>query len=168
MSLVTLSGTISAADLNNNFQDKVDELNTSFGSEAKHYQYDVDCRDLTSATEARDRRLRFTPPQLMLLSTLGLSVFNPDATSRTITIALQAVDTLTGVVIPKYLLHRTISIYVTASTAAEYNATRYAASGLMIPLFRGVVYELLLSSASASAVDRAYGMVVCSTPRRKV
>lgn len=166
MSLVTLSGTISAADLNNNFRDKISALQSSLLDSGKVHQYDLDVLDLTSATAVGSRQLDFTPSHHMILRTMGLTVWNPDATSRTVTALLQAID-VNEEAVSKYLLDYTVQVPVTATSAAEYNATRYAAGSLYIPLYRGVTYRLSLANASATAVDRASAFVLARAFRRK-
>lgn len=163
MSLVTLAGTVSAADLNTNFQDKVANLVAQAADDSKFHQVNIETLDLTSATTNGLNVQDFTCTDDWELWVVGLSVWNPDATSRTITMTLTQVDGVT-----KYLLDQTVSVSIAATSATEFNATRgdYRTSSPKIFLVKGITYRLTLTSSSASAVDRAYGFL-CLRPRRR-
>lgn len=166
MSLVTLSGTISAADLNTNFDDKVANLTAQAASDSKFHEIENEVLDLTSGPVAGSNIYDFTCPDDMELWVVGLSVWNPDATSRTITMTLTQVDGVT-----KYLLDQTVSVSVTATSATEFNATRgdyRTNSGTKIWLVKGITYRLTFTSSSGSAVDRAYGFVLARPRRRRL
>lgn len=154
--MITLSGTISAADLNANFSEELAAIQANMARTGKDLQYDLDVRDLTSGVDQSLRIFEFVAPSQMEVRALGLAVWNPDATTRTITGTLTAHDDA-GTAVPKYLLNQDHSIVVVASSATEFLArTNYegpAAPRLF--LTRGVVYRLTLSCDVASAVDRA-------------
>jgi hypothetical protein len=170
MSLVTLSGTISEADLQNNFEDKLDELLAVEQLAKDDWQVDIRALDLTTVLAVGLRTIDFTAPDDCQLVTLGLSIFNPDATSRTAQLTLTAIDSAETEV-SKYLLDQSISVSVTGDTAAEHNATRTdltLTSGELINLVKGITYRLQLTrtDANGGVIDSAYGFVLLRSSRR--
>ena len=172
MALVTLSGTISAANLNNNFNDKVASLASRNKAVGKDIQYNLSVIDLTTSLNVGLRTLDFVPPTDLQLVTIGLSMFNPDATSRTAKLTLSAISS-EEVSVSKYLIDQVPSATVTGATAAEYDATRAAwndAGLAKTPIFlvKGITYRLLMTREDANGgnIDRAYGFALCRTVRR--
>lgn len=175
MALVTLSGVISATDLNTNFNDKRAALNASNIVAGKCFQYDIrNMREggtgLTSATVEGYRTIDFTPPDDLLLVTVGLSYVQADATSRTISLALTVrtdpLATAAEVIsVQRYLGDQTISVSVTGASAAEHTATRYVPT-VPVVLIKGVAYRMQLSSTAATAIDTAYGFVLARQFKR--
>jgi hypothetical protein len=171
MTLVTLSGTISASDLNTNFRDKRAALyaTTEPATSRKTFLYEIFNKreggtGLTSSTAVGFRTEDFTVPDDLQLLTMGLSFVNPDATSRTITLTLTAIDSL-EVSVPKYLTSQTISISKTGASAAEHTAIRLTPS-IPVGLVKGLTYRLQLSSSSATAITSAYGFLLAGCKRR--
>lgn len=166
MALVTLSGTISAANLNNNFNDKVAAIAALNDNRGQDLQYNLSVLDLTTALNVGLRTFDFIPPTDLELKLLGISFFNPDATSRTAKLALTAISS-EEVAVSKYLLDQTTEISATGSAALEYSGTRNAPT---YPTFlvKGVTYRLLITreDANAGVIDRAYGFAICRTCRR--
>jgi hypothetical protein len=165
MALVTLSGTISAADLNTNFDDKLAQLFTNSKRTGKDFQFDVEHASFTSATSAHLLHLDFTPTAHLEVIALALTGWNPDATSRTVTCTLTAIASNEEAV-SKYILDRTISVSVTMPSSGIAHATRStftSSTGDKLFLIPGITYRLTLANSAASAVDRAVGSLVCRT-----
>lgn len=166
MALVTLSGTISAADLNNNFNDKVAALAALNDNRGHDLQYNLSVLDLTTALNVGLRTLDFVAPMDLELKCLGVSMFNPDATSRTARLTLTAIAT-DETVVSKYLLDETVNVPVIGNTAAEYSASR-ATTAYPVFLVKGMTYRLTMDrvDANGGVIDRAYGFALCRTSRR--
>ena len=170
--MITLSGTIDASDITDNFNEEVANIYDIIDDAGSDFQYDLQTLDLTTALGVGYRVFDFTPTADLQLLTIGLSVFNPDATSRTATLTLTAI-TDGEAAVSKYLVDQTISVSVTATTAAEYNATRvdYKVSSRTTPfitLVKGITYRMTIArtDANAGVIDRAYGFVLCRGVKR--
>lgn len=179
MALVTLSGVISAADLNTNFNDKratidtVNDIDVGARSAAcKFITYQIrNTREggtgLTSTTITSTPGFAikdFTVPDDCLVVGLCLRVINPDATSRTITLTLSAID-VNEVAVSKYLTELSYSISVTATSAATFDGTRAAPSIPMV-LVKGITYRLSLTSSSGTAVSSVDGCIIVRQMKR--
>lgn len=167
--MITLSGTISASDLNSNFNEELAAMATNMARSGKDLQYDLDVRDILSTTDISLRSMDFVAPAQLELRAVSVVVWNPDATPRVVTGTLTAVDD-SGTAVPKYLLNQTVSVSVTANSAAEFTGTRanyQTSTGTKIFLNKGVVYRLTLSVDVASAVDRAVLTIVCRNRWRR-
>lgn len=181
MTLVTLSGVISAANVNTNFNDKLSALNSVNQASASPKSFSYDIRNvrasgtgLLAATDVGFRCKEFTPPDDLYLTTIGLSFVNGTAVSRTITLTLDVYYDTTDTSytadkiesLQRYLSNQTVTVSATgASAATEYTATRYTPT-VPIVLVKGVMYRMTLSSSSATAIASAYGCVYAKQLRR--
>lgn len=167
MSLITLSGTMSASDIEANFEDKRAALNTVNAINGKPFQYDHRVNDLTNNAAMVPLATKdFTVPDDMLFVTMGMAMYNPDATSRTITLTLSAItNASTAVAVPSYLMNQSIFVTATGGSASTFNATRYVPA-TTIYLIKGITYRMLFTSSSATAVDSAFGFVLARQFKR--
>lgn len=164
MTLVTLSGTVSAADLENNFGDKVASLpGEDIGAFPVYYH--VDCRDLAVATATSQRVVDFVAPDDMQIQDMFLSMWNPDATSRTVTLGLSAIDGNQAVITKMFPSDPLLS--VTVASASEANASR-GEFPPVVYLVKGITYRLTLTrtDANAGVIDRAFGGLIAASVRR--
>lgn len=170
MALVTLSGTISAADLNTNFGDKTSSLQSTAQAGKVTWQYDLECLDLVTSTSVALRTLDFTAPDDLEFVVLCLNAWNSTAVTRIATGTLTAID-VNEQSASKYLLGQPISLSVTCTAAStEYNATRddrTASTATKIWLAKGVTYRLQVSQDTATVLDRVVLSLVVASRRRR-
>lgn len=167
MSLITLTGTISESDLDNNFSDKVATLqgNAIFG--AKDFSIDLEIFDLVTSTSVGLRTLDFTPSDDWEFRVFGFSSYSASAVP-TVTVTLTAIDSDQNSA-SDYLLGQTISLSK-QDAVGEANATRddrQASSTTKIFLKKGVTYRIQASSDSATNTDRVHIYLYLRTRRRK-
>lgn len=158
MTLVTLTGTISASDLNTNFSDKTDTLLANMKLGADNHQFDLIAIDLTSSTVASLRTLYFTAPDDMKLMALRLS-------TKSAIGSLAITGTLTCPASSAYLLDQTVSAAATTSAGTKTVANSDFQNSYVM-LKKGVTYLLTLSSASASICDLAQLSLIATVYRR--
>lgn len=171
MTLTTLSGTITHTALNNNFSDKVSAINSNNIRNKKDFLYELDAIDVASGTDESLRVLDFTAPQDLEVIITGLTVYSPDATSRTTTMTLRAIDPASGIVIPRYTDGTDPDVSVVSNAAAEFSATRenfQSTSGDKLFLIEGVTYRITISVSTASVLDRVVAMVLCRARANRV
>jgi hypothetical protein len=168
MALVTLSGTISAADLNTNFNDKTSTLITNATLGQKDFQVDLEAFDVDN-TSARVpyQTLDFTAPDDLELRVMGLFLNSASAVPL-ITLTLTAID-IDQNSASVYLLDQTVTVTCQA-VVGEANATRddrQASSTTKIFLKKGITYRMRMTSSSATVVDYAQAFIYCRTRRRR-
>ena len=170
MALVTLSGAISAADLNTNFADKQSTINTNAQSHAKDIAYRLQVLALSSATSVGARTLDITVADDCELRTLALWVASPDATSRTATATLTAIDATEADISDVYLLGQTVSVSKAMSSGTTGNATRTdytPTTSTKVVLIKGITYRLQLSGTASAFTACVATLVVRQIARRR-
>jgi hypothetical protein len=162
MALVTLSGVISAADLNNNFAEGLSSLLT--GNSGKVYQYEIKTGSLAVSTNLGKRSIDFIAPDDCRISKLMVSFFNPDATSRTAVLKLEAINE-DGTPIGKYTTDTDISVSATTAAVGEVVNILIMAKW---DVFRGVLYRLSITrtDANAGVITSANGYITLNQLRR--
>jgi|SRR5687768_6262856 len=165
MAVITLSGVISAGNLNTNFASASASVLTNYGVK-KYHQWDADVVDLTTALAEGLRVTDFTAPDDLQLVTMGMSMWNPDATSRSASMTLTCIGEDESA-LTKYIPNGSLSVSVTGAAAAEFNATRTVQTNAVF-LIKGLTYrlEFLRTDANAGVIDRAYGFLSFSHQRR--
>lgn len=163
------SGVIDPGELDTEFNAYLSTILNNTKHVGETFQYEIDVLDASSATAVAARTLCFIAPDDLLISYLGIQVFNQTAVSRTFTVAVRAValdsDGQTDIG-PRYFNSQTISDSTTVSAASETIAlSNLTASNYR--LIAGVEYELQLTAASASAADRVVGILACVSNRRR-
>lgn len=165
MALVTLSGVINPNDLNNNFSDRLVQMETALKADKKTFEYELEVFDISTASTVATTILDFTPPDDVEL--LCLALFANSATaSITLTGSLKAMSGEEEV--PQYLNDQPVTVTVT-SAVGQADATRYDltdATSKKIFLKKGITYRLQVISSSASIVDYCQLMLVTRTRRR--
>lgn len=168
------NGTISATEINTDFNAVSTALDAVPYSTAHDFSIDFDILDGASGLAEGQRRLEFVPPDDMQLVALGLTLWNPDATSRTATLTLTAVVPESDgefTTVDKYVLNQTWSVSATTSSTAEVVArTAYTtATGDILFLLRGIRYVLTVtfSTASPSVITRTNVLMVCRNRWRR-
>jgi Na+-transporting NADH:ubiquinone oxidoreductase subunit NqrE len=164
------SGTITAASINTDFDQLVTDLVTATDTSSVGHDVSLELDVLggLDVTDTSTRTLEFVPQDDMQLVTLALSLWNPDATPRSCTLALSSIvvevdgSFTTSAV---YTLGQTWSVAATTSGVAEVVATRTdftdtGRSGPVLYLARGVRYQLRMTFTSASAITRSVGTMV--------
>ncbi len=170
MALVTLSGVISGADLENNFGDSRSAIEAVNAAGKKEWYVNADARDLTTALSVAQRVYDFTMPDDGRLVGLGLSMWNPDATSRSCSLTLTAI-TGAEAEISRLFPSGNPSVSVSGAAAQEFNGTRTVftdEASTTIFLVKGVTYRLTLlrTDANGGVIDRAFGYACIRGERR--
>lgn len=170
--MITLSGVISAADLISNFDEDLSEIDTANATitSQKPWQINADVRDLTTSLSVAQRYYDFTMPDDAELVGMGVSFWNPDATSRSCTMTLKAISEAQSQV-SKMIPGGSVSVSATGSSASEFNSTgslRDVAGSGVIFLVKGVTYrlEFTRTDANAGVIDRAYGFLLFQSRTR--
>ncbi|MBL0320578.1 MAG: hypothetical protein IPP74_14980 [Alphaproteobacteria bacterium] len=163
MTLVTLSGVISAANLNTNFSDKTSTLLTNMKSGNETTQKTLRVFDLTNAIAASLRTYVFTPLDDIELQGLRLQTYSTNA-SLVITGTLKAINPDTAVEYTKYLMDQTVTI--TNTSVVGKSDTHSSFTSPFTVLKANVSYQLQLSSASATACDKALLILLAKVRRR--
>lgn len=166
MPLVTLSGTISAADLNNNFSVA---SGLAYAARKRYQQQDLLVLGLTSTTSVGLRTFDFTPEDDIEIATLMLEGSNPDATTRVLTASFTVVDAAGADASEIYMLGVTPTITLSMTAAASYSRSRTtftsAAPNLRLPA--GLTVRITITSDTASACTKAQASLVYRTEARR-
>jgi hypothetical protein len=168
MALVTLAGTISAADLNTNFSDKSNTLNINNLKGKKEFQYDLEIYDAdNTAAKVPFQTLDFTPPDDLELRVVGMFM-NSASAVPTLTLTISAID-IAEVSVSDYLLNQSI-VLTKQAVVGQTDATRdsrLADSATKIFLKKGITYRMRVTSNSATVVDYVQCFMYCRTRRRR-
>lgn len=168
---MTLSGTITAANLNAEFSANLSSLlavNT-VSSNGKSLDLICDSQSLSNTSIAGIGSVVFTAEDDMEFSTALLRVISATA-GIVITATITAVLPSDLTLIPKYILDDTLSLSTT-SIIGETEGSRLDRRGILpakkIFFIKGITYRINLTSSSATAVTRAYCIISCIVRRRR-
>lgn len=163
MALPVLTGTITAAQMQQGMNDEVATLNSTALQGKESRTLHIDGVGLTSGT---DRQMDFTPSDDFELLVLGLSTNNGTSILSGPVVGLH-LDEAAGTT--RYLLDRVWKAEITTDgTAAQHERVSYeAATEQLLMLSRGVTYRLRLTLSSGGPIDRAYGWLALRTRRRR-
>lgn len=158
---MTLSGIISASQLDSDFGAQRSTLEAAIQRAPSRAVYPLNVFDLTTSTAESLRVLRFLPEDDLEVESIAVFSGVTGSGSATITATLTAQSLLattavpSGTALPEFVLNKTISVSDGATTGAGANArTDYqSTTGDRLTLKKGVPYMLTLSSDSANAVD---------------
>lgn len=161
---------LTSNQINLDFNTQVSSIKSvnTISSNGKSTDLLCDVENLVTSTNGPNK-LTFTPIDDMTLMTILLRAKSVNA-GVNLTCTLKAVlpDTLEE--IPKYLLDDVISLTLT-TIVGENEATRFnrtLTTDRKIILVKGITYQVTITSDSASAVARAYAVLVVNSKRRSL
>jgi hypothetical protein len=166
MTLVTLSGTPSVTDINNNFNDKVADIKAvnQISSDGKGYEIMLDVTSLTSSYNLGLRSATFTPPDDIEIEAVKLIVSSVN-NGINVSVSLSPILPDTEEVVSKYVVDTSVSMTDVTAGGAGFN--KYLTPAAKVFLVKGITYRLEITSDSASVVKRAICSLICKVRRRR-
>lgn len=158
---MTLSGIISASQLDTDFGAQRSTLEAAIQRTPSRTVFPLNVFDLTSSVAESLRVLRFLPEDDLEVESIGLYSTATGASTATVTATLSAQSVLAttavpaGTSLPEFTLSKTISVSGGATTGGGASArTDYqSTTGDRLTLKKGVPYLFTLANDGANAVD---------------
>lgn len=169
MALVNLSGVINAADLNNNFQDKITTL-ISQNSITKTQRRSVRASNIIDTTSVGLTSITFEPQDDEELVLLGITVGTANA--GTVTVELEAIVVNSNnsiTVVNKYTGYGTLTVALAATVGITHGTrnTGSSSSGAKVFLAKGTQYRLKVYTTSTLTIESVEGYILTKLLRRR-
>jgi hypothetical protein len=170
MALVNLSGVINAADLNNNFQDKITTL-ISQNSLTKTQRRSVRASSIIDTTSVGLTSITFEPQDDEELVLLGITVGSGFG-GLSVTVELEAIvvnsdNSIT--VVNKYTGYGSLTVNLTTVSGIAHGTrnTGSSSSDAKVFLAKGTQYRLKVYTTSTLAIESVEGYILTKLLRRR-